>query len=172
MQRDVRYRSRKFDVIRVTRTPHGASQEHEVVAHPGAAVILPFLDDGRIVMIRNWRIAADRELLELPAGTLDPGESPADCARRELQEETGYAARTIEPLLHFYPSPGICTEVLHVFVARSLTPGSQHLDPSERITPVLMSMAQALEEIAARRIIDAKTIATLLFFERFGTARA
>ena len=98
-------------------TRDGGSAIREVVVHPGAVVVLPFLDDGRVVMIRNRRFAVDETLWELCAGTLEPGEDPAVTAARELVEETGYEASSIEALTTFYTSPGICDERMYAFVA-------------------------------------------------------
>src|SRR5262249_10806842 len=112
------FEGRKFRVERSTRTEiDGHQRVLEVIRHPGAAVILPILDAGRIVLIQNYRPAIERELLELPAGTIDPPESPLTCALRELKEETGYTAQQISPLVSFYSTPGICDEQMHVFVA-------------------------------------------------------
>ena len=103
------------------------------MVHPGAVVVLPLLDDGRIVMIHNFRHTMEEELLELPAGTLAPGEPPIDAARRELSEETGYAAGSVEPFITFYTLPGICTERMHAFIATDLRAGEQRLEPGEQI---------------------------------------
>ena len=138
-----------------------------VIRHPGAAVILPLLPDGRVVLIRNRRIAIEAELLELPAGTLEPPETPLACAQRELTEETGYRADELTPLISFYSSPGFCDERLHAFVARDLTAGRQHLDPAERITVVPLEWAAVLREIETGGIIDGKTIVTLLYYDRY-----
>ncbi len=151
-----------FDVQRWTfhDTPVGTI-EREIVVHPGAVVILPFVSEAEIVMVHNLRHAVGRELLELPAGTLEDGEEPMDCARRELEEETGYRAGSIEPLCEFYTGPGICTELMHAFVARDLTKTEQRLDRTEQIRVELLSMDRALKMIAEGRISDGKTIAAL-----------
>jgi ADP-ribose pyrophosphatase len=137
------------------------------IEHPGAAAILPILPDGRALLIAHHRPAVNQELLELPAGTLDPDETPLECARRELAEETGYRAATLEPLVSFYSTPGICNERLHVFVATNLTPGPTNLGPSEFIRPVPMTIADALDAIHTGRIADGKTIIGLLYYDRF-----
>ncbi|QOJ15254.1 MAG: NUDIX hydrolase [Planctomycetia bacterium] len=164
----VLHRSPKFDVVRaLRRDPSGREHAHEIVAHPGAAVILPVLADGRIVLIRNWRVAAGAELLELPAGTLEPGEAPLTCAARELREETGYSAAVVTPLTRFYSSPGICTEVLHLFAATGLTGGAQSLDAGECIRVEPMAVSAALAAVRDGRIMDAKSIAGILFYDRW-----
>ena len=114
-------RSEKFEVREVpVVTRDGATVTKHVVVHPGAVALLPVLDDGRVVLIRNTRFAVGRTLWEVAAGTLEIGEEPMACAARELREETGYEAATLEPLVQFYSAPGFCTELLHVFVATGL----------------------------------------------------
>jgi len=130
-------------------------------------VILPLLADGRVVLIRNERPAVEAELLELPAGTLDPPEPAIECARRELTEETGYRAGRLEPLVSFYSTPGICNEHMHAFVARELTPGETEHEPSERIRVTPMEYEDTLRAIGDGRIVDAKTMVTLLYYDRY-----
>jgi len=153
--------------------PDGSVHEFDRVIHPGAAVIIPILDDGRIVLIRNHRYTIGRALLELPAGTLDSLETPPACAARELTEETGYVAANIVPLFSFYATPGICTEQMHMFVATGLTPGSAKPELGELLAAEHTTLADALNAIRDGRIIDGKTIAGLLYLARFsvdGTA--
>ncbi|TWT44570.1 ADP-ribose pyrophosphatase [Phycisphaerae bacterium RAS1] len=160
--------SRKFRVERFALTGRdGVARPHDLIIHPGAAVILPRLDDGRLLFIRNYRLAAQRELLELPAGTLDPPETPLDCARRELTEETGYVAARIEPLLSYYSTPGICNERMHAFLATGLTPGPARLEPDEHIQPQPLTIEEALRSARDGRIQDAKSLVTLLYYDRF-----
>ncbi|MFH1746031.1 MAG: NUDIX hydrolase [Planctomycetota bacterium] len=161
-------KSRKYTVRRIPVTvATGAVHDYDIVVHPGAAIILPFLPDGRVLLIRNFRVAVQQELLELPAGTLDPPEPPIECARRELTEETGYSAGSLEELIVFYSTPGICTERMHVFAAHDLKPGPTQLEAGERIHPAPMEYDDALRAIHDGRIVDGKTIVALLFYERF-----
>lgn len=158
---------RRFEVVCRTLTgPDGREQAREIIRHPGAAVVLPLLDDGRIVLIDNFRPPAARRLLELPAGTLDADEAPIDAARRELAEETGYRAGSLEPLARFYSSPGILDEVMHLFVATRLEAGSPDLQEGEDIRNVLVSWDEALAMVADGRIEDAKTLVALLLYAR------
>lgn len=156
----------RFSVERmVFRTASGDSFERFAVVHPGAVVIVPVLDDGRIVLIRQIRHIIDREIWELPAGTRDrDGEDPADTARRELEEEAGYRAGIIEPLASYYTSPGILTECMHAYVARGLTAVGQRLEGGERIKVVPTPTTEVKRMMKQGDIQDAKTIAALALF--------
>lgn len=161
--------TRKFSVVETeAATPDGNSHRRQFVKHPGAVVILPILDDGSLVLIRNTRTAVGATLWELPAGTLEPDEPPAECAARELIEETGYRAARVEPLHQFYPSPGIMSERMYGYVATDLTPGDQHLEPGERIEVQVLDREKVFSLIDAGEIIDGKTLVCLLLAERRG----
>lgn len=136
----------------------------ELVVHPGAVTILPLLDPQTVVMIRNYRFSVGAELLELPAGTLEPPEPPIECAARELEEETGYVADRIEPLCEFYTTPGFTDEYMYVFTASGLTHKGQQLEDTEQIRVVTMPLADVLAATTDGRIIDGKTIASLLVY--------
>jgi len=148
----------------VQTTPDGVEHVHEVVRHPGAVVILPLLDDGRLCLLRNYRVAVDQTLIELPAGTLEPDENPAETALRELAEETGYRAGRIEHLLTFCMSPGILDEQMHLYLARQLQPGPMALEPGEDIQPMLCTWDESLEMVRRGEIRDAKTLVGLLYY--------
>jgi ADP-ribose pyrophosphatase len=141
----------------------------EVVAHPGAVCIVPVLDEkaGQILLIRNRRVAVNQVLYELPAGTLEKGEPPLNCAGRELLEETGYLARRLKPIASFYTSPGILTEKMHAFAAYDLTSGAATLEIGEEIEVEPIALDAAIDMIRTGGIIDGKTIATLMIFDRF-----
>jgi ADP-ribose pyrophosphatase len=156
------FKGKRFDVAR-TKGKH----PREIVVHPGAVVILPLLDDKTVALIRNERVAVGQTLWELPAGTLEPGEPPLKCAKRELIEETGYKAARVRRLTTFFTSPGICTEVMHAFVARGLTEVGQDLDDGEAITVEAVELARAYEMIESGTLRDGKSIATLLFHRAF-----
>jgi len=149
-------------VLRPVATRSGVPRRREVVVHPGAVAILPVLDDGRIVLIRNRRHTVHEELWEIPAGTLEMGEAPIVCAARELAEETGYRAAVLEDFGWFYTSPGVLTEKMYVFVARGLTAVGQTLEDNEQIRVEVVTAARAKEMILQNEIVDAKTIATVL----------
>lgn len=162
------FSSEKFSVDLVpVQTRDGQTVSRPMVVHPGAVVVLALGEDGRVVTIRNRRFAVGRTLWELPAGTLGPDEDPALCAARELAEETGYAAGRIEPLCRFYASPGICDELMHVFLATELTPGPQQLEATEHIDLELAPLERLLRAVSEGEIEDGKTIAALLYYQSF-----
>jgi len=140
---------------------NGKTQKRGVVIHPGAVVILPIAENGDLILIRNNRWQVGHRLLELPAGTLEPGEDPLQCAGRELVEETGYAAAQIEAFHTFFPMPGGSTEVMHCFLARKLTEVGQRLEPDEDIEVVPVSQ-DAIEKLLLNGdIVDGKTLALI-----------
>ncbi|MEM1211323.1 MAG: NUDIX hydrolase [Planctomycetota bacterium] len=147
--------------------PAGQPHTREIAEVADAVVILPLLDNGDVVLIQNRRFAVNQTLWELPAGTIEAGEVPADCAGRELEEETGYKPATITPLTSFFPTPGFCTEKLHAFLATGLTPTQQSLDPTEAITPHPTPLEQTMNMIRNGEIEDAKSIAAILFYTSF-----
>jgi ADP-ribose pyrophosphatase len=160
-------RTRRFRVVRHTeKGSDGKLHTKETVQHPGAVAILPIFDDGRICLIRNYRVAVDKTLIELPAGTLEPNEDPAETAARELIEETGYRAATIEKLREFTMSPGILNERMHLFVARGLQPGPTALEPGEKIETLVVTWDEAMRMVQDGTIEDAKTLVGLLDFDR------
>ncbi len=138
----------------------------EIVEHaPGAAVVAVDAD-GQVLLVRQHRPAVDAHLLELPAGLVDPGEQPIDTAGRELVEETGFAADQIEPLVSFYTSPGFSTELIHIFAATGLHAATAAHDEEEEIELVRMSLEDAIHQVLAGEISDAKTVAGLLAYAR------
>jgi ADP-ribose pyrophosphatase len=156
------FKGRVAEVHRVgVKMPDGRVVQRDYLIYNGAAVILPILDDGSIVLIRNWRFAVEEMLYELPAGMLEPGEDPAVGAARELTEETGYTAGRLEKLGEFFTGPGTCNERMHAYLATGLTPGKQRLESYEQIEVEVVSDAQARAMVADGRIHDGKTIAAL-----------
>jgi ADP-ribose pyrophosphatase len=131
-------------------------------------VILPFIKPDTILLLRQKRHAVDQILLELPAGTLEKGENPMNCAGRELQEETGYLAGRMKPLGSFFSSPGILSEKMHAFVASELTRTHSALEEDEEIEVIEVGFEEAVTMIGTGEIQDAKSVATLLMYERFG----
>ncbi len=165
---EILLRTRRFDVERISyRRGEGQVFQREVVRHPGAATVLPVIDDDRILLIRNHRPAVDESLIELPAGTLEPGEEPAATAARELAEETGYSAGRLIQLTAFYLSPGILDERMFLFLATDLSAGEPHREAVEQIQNLVVRRDEALAMIHDGRIHDAKTITGLLWYERW-----
>lgn len=155
---DVLLQTERFEVREVEIAP-GKSRAFAI--HPGSICVLPVLDDGRMVVIRNHRPTAGRPLLEFVAGTLEPPEPPLECARRELSEEAGYEADRIEALGGFFIAPGLTNEYMHLFVARGLSPVGQRLEAGENITVELLTMDALVEAARTGAIEDAKTLASL-----------
>jgi ADP-ribose pyrophosphatase len=157
----------RFRVVeRKQSTATGGTVSRQVVLHPGAVVIVPMVDANRVCLIRNERVAVGRTLVELPAGTLEPPEPPRDCAERELREETGFAATHWLELPGFYMSPGILCERMHVFVAEGLTAGDPKREAGEQIDNLIVGWDDALAMIDRGEIEDAKTVASLLAWDR------
>ena len=146
------------------RLSDGTESRREVVEHPGAVAVLPMLDEGRVILERQFRQPTREVLWEIPAGTLTPGESPADCARRELEEEIGYRPESLEPLASVYLAPGYSSEMIHLFVARGLCKVATNRDHDERIHPVVIEFERVLAMIAAGEIKDAKTVCAVLLW--------
>lgn len=147
-------------------SPAGKLHVRDTVRHPGAVTIVPLFDDGRVCLIRNYRVSVGTTLVELPAGTLEPDEPPLATAHRELAEETGYRAREIELLGEFWMSPGILDERMYLYAAHGLTPGETHLDAGEEIDTLVVSWQEALALVDGGVIQDAKSIAGLLLYDR------
>lgn len=146
--------------------PNGKVTEWELILHPGAAAIIPVDDQGRIIMVKQFRNAANDYTLEIPAGTLDaPDEDPLDCAKRELEEETGYYSNDVEFLFNFYSAIGICNELIHIYVARNLIPSQQDLDEDEFIELKRFSLEELIQMIFKGEIKDNKTISSILVYK-------
>ncbi len=143
----------------------------EVCVHNGAVVVLAFSAPERVLLLRNRRYSVGQVLVELPAGTLEKGENPMNCAGRELQEETGYLAQRMKLLGSFYSSPGILTEKMHAFAAYDLKKSHQALEEGEDIEVFEASVDEAIGMIQSGEIQDGKTIATLLMYDKFGRGR-
>ncbi len=156
------YRGRVVDLDLDTVTlPNGTTLEMEVVRHPGAAAIVPMRPDGSVLLTHQYRYAAGGYIYEIPAGKLDPGEDPKACAARELEEETGYRASSIQPLLSMLTTPGFTDEVIHLFLATGLVPGVQRLECDEVLHLVELPLERTMDLIGDGTIRDAKTIVGL-----------
>ncbi|MCH8949362.1 MAG: NUDIX hydrolase [Chloroflexi bacterium] len=144
------------------RYPSGLETTHDVVEHRGGVTLLPIDADGSVLFVSQYRHAIGRDLLELPAGTLDEGEEPEVCAQRELQEEVGYASQNLRALGGFWSTPGFCTEFMYAYLARDLVPSSLEADDDENIQVVRIPLSRIPKLIRLGEIQDAKTIAALL----------
>ena len=158
------------------RFPNGTTGELEMVRHPGAAAVIPFLsdpfgDDPQILLLRQYRYAANGYLYEIPAGKLDGDEDPMVCARRELKEETGCTAERVEPLFTMFTTPGFTDERIHLFMASGLTQGKTGREANEFIEVETVPLSQALSMVEAGSIPDGKTALTLLYVAGFRLGR-
>lgn len=151
--------------------PDGRAAVREVVDHPGGVGIVPIDGRGNVYLVRQYRYAVGEPVLEIPAGKLERGEDPFLCAKRELQEETGFTAGEYVYLGKFYPTPGYCRELLHVYLALDLTPGETRPDEDEFLTTEVLPFREALRRAVAGEMPDAKTLIGLLLAEKVLSAR-
>src|SRR3954471_22788433 len=154
--------------------PDGSTGELEMIRHPGASAVVPFLSDAmgedpQVLLIRQCRYAADGYLYEIPAGRLNPGEAPADCAARELKEETGCTAKQMEPLITMVTTPGFTDERIHLFMATDLTHGEHAREADEFVDVIVMRLSEALELLQRGEIVDGKTGLGILYAAGFKT---
>lgn len=156
-------RTPKFKVVQKVDSTGSSA----IIRHPGAVVILPLVGGDQICLISNRRKAVNRTLIELPAGTREPNETPLETAERELTEETGYRAKSMQPLFDYFVSPGILDERMYSFVAEGLEPGPKQLMDDEDIETMVVPFSDAIDWIRQGKIEDAKSIATLLYFWQF-----
>lgn len=173
-------RTVRVDVDTV-RFPNGKTGELEMIRHPGASAVLPFLsdpqgEDPQLLLIRQFRYATDdgtRDgfILEIPAGKLDGDEDPAVCAARELKEETGCSAERFEKLTTIYTTPGFTDEVIHLFMATGVTHGEAETEEHEFVEPVVMRMSEVLEKVKSGEIVDSKTIIAVMYAAGFVMGR-
>lgn len=167
LKSEIRYKGKVFD-HRVDEIEYesGNKSIREIAIHPGGAVIVPIKDDGKIILVKQFRYPLQKTLIELPAGKLDKGEDPLKCATRELEEETGYTAKEIEKLGQIYTAPGYCTEILHIYSAKGLTPGNHHREEGEQGMEIQeLSLNEIEKMIANGEITDAKTIVGIYFLK-------
>jgi ADP-ribose pyrophosphatase len=158
--------------VDTVRFPDGSIGQLEMLRHPGASAVVPFLDDPadpdpRLLLIRQFRHAAEGFIWEVPAGRLDPGETPEDCARRELEEETGMRARAIERLTTIYTTPGFTDERIHLFLARGLEQGEVRREKDEFMELHTLTWSSVMALARSGEIQDAKTLTSLLFVQCF-----
>lgn len=169
LKTEMKYRGRIIDVkVDEVELPTGTRSSREVVEHPGAVAVIAADEDGRIILVEQYRYPAGETLLEIPAGKLDPGESPEECALREMVEETGYRPGRLVLLSRIFTTPGFSNEAIHLFRGYDLQYVGKPdcnvgADEEENLNTVLLSEREAVEKIIAREIVDAKTIIALLW---------
>jgi ADP-ribose pyrophosphatase len=154
-----------FDKLKVEFSD-GRHSERDVVRHPGGCVIIPMDGDNNIYLVKQFRVAFEKEILELPAGKLDAGEDPMECAKRELKEETGITAGAVSYITSIFPSPGFCNEVIHIFYAKDLKAGNASPDEGEYVQLVKMPLGELLRMVWDGRVNDAKTVVGALIADK------
>ncbi len=163
------YEGKVFDVVEAEIREDESVYKREIVTHGGSGVVVPVFEDKTVALVKQYRHPAKKYLLELPAGTVEKGETPEECALREIEEEIGMKAGKIEKLIEFYVSPGFLSEKMHLFLATELTESNQNLDDDENISIERISFKKAFEKIRNNKIEDAKTIIGLILAgKRFG----
>jgi ADP-ribose pyrophosphatase len=147
--------------------PNGKQSKREIVKHPGAVAIIALTEDNKMVMVEQYRKALERTIVEIPAGKLEKGEEPASCARRELEEETGYVCESLELISSFYTSPGFSDEIIHVFLATGLTKkeNAAAMDEDEFVNLEELTLKEALQYVKEQKIYDAKTIYAVQYLQ-------
>lgn len=158
------YKGEFLEIINVDVTlPDGKNASRDIVKHPGATAIIAFLDKENIILVEQFRLALNKVILEIPAGKIDKDEDIKDCARRELQEETGYIADNLEYLGCIATAPGFCDEIIYLYKATDLTLGNKHEDADEFTNVKVMNLNKLKEMIKQGEIVDGKTISALAY---------
>lgn len=167
VKRELAYHGTVVDVYKdYMEFENGGTEEWDYIHHNGAAAVIPVMEDGRILMVTQYRNALDRYTLEIPAGKLDTPEEPGiECAARELEEETGYKSECLEPLLTIRTTVALCNERIEIFAARNLKPSKQKLDEGEYVTVKAFTLEQLKNKIYTGEIEDSKTICAILAYE-------
>ncbi|MBQ4493502.1 MAG: NUDIX domain-containing protein [Elusimicrobiaceae bacterium] len=146
---------------------NGQKASRVYTKHPGASAVVPITKEGKIIFVEQYRYPVGKITLEIPAGKLKPKQTPLACAKAELAEETGYCAAKFTKMLAFYPSTAFSTEVLHIYLAKDLKKGKQHLDEDEFVNTKELTLKQSLDYIKKGKIKDSKTIIALLYLKTF-----
>lgn len=145
--------------------PNGKTSTREVVNHPGAVAIIALTDENKLVLVKQFRKPLEKTIAEIPAGKLEKGEDPLLCAKRELEEETGYVAKSWKKLGSFYTSPGFADELLHIFLAKELAKGVKNTDEDEFVERLEVTLAEAMELVEKEIIHDAKTVVAVQYLQ-------
>jgi ADP-ribose diphosphatase len=166
---DILFKGKVFD-LKVDEIEYESGNKgiREIAIHPGGAVVVAIKDDGKIIMVNQFRYPLQKKILELPAGKLDKNEDPYICAVRELEEETGFKAKKVEKLGQIYTTPGFCTEILHIYIAKNLTRGNHNREEGEQGMEVLeLTKDQIEEKIMSNEITDAKSICGIYLAQKY-----
>ena len=162
------FQGRVFKMVRqVVLLPNKKTSVRDLILHPGAVAMIPFDAKGNVLMVRQFRKAVGKDMLEIPAGTIDPGEALITCVQRELQEEIGFKARKLSKLASYYPAPGYTTEIIHIYVAENLVPSRLDCDHDEFLEVIPMKIEKILECIRTGKIRDSKTVIGMLYYHLF-----
>jgi ADP-ribose pyrophosphatase len=165
LSKETIYDGRLFKLVKEkVRIYNGKEKTREIVVHPGAVALVVVDNEGKLILVRQYRRAAEKVLLEIPAGTREPNEDAETCAIRETQEETGYLPRKVERLGGFYSAPGFCTEYLHLYLLTDLSENHMDADDDENIEVVRLTVEEAIAAIARGEICDAKSICGILLY--------
>lgn len=157
------FRGKVFSVKKETvLLPDNSKANREVVIHNGGVGVLPIDENRNVILVKQFRKGAEKEMLEIPAGKSEPGEDPKTCALRELTEETGYTSSNLTYLGNFYPTPAYCSELIHIYKAEDLIFKGQKLDDGEFLKLITISLEDAYNMVLSNEIIDAKTIIAIL----------
>jgi ADP-ribose pyrophosphatase len=168
LKSEIAYKGRAFSLrLDHLRTPDGKTVKYDIVQHIGSISIVPVDESGQVYFVRQYRQAAQQDLLELPAGTLEEGEPPAEAAAREIREEIGMAAKNLKEIGSFYLAPGYSTELMHVFLATGLTHDPLDPDADEYLSVEKMSVAKAFELAENGQLLDSKSLAALLLARKY-----
>ncbi|KAA0550354.1 NUDIX hydrolase [Bacillus sp. BGMRC 2118] len=154
------FQGRVIDLlVEEVQLPDGKTSNREIVKHPGAVAVIPVTNEGKVIMVEQYRKALERSIIEIPAGKLEKGEEPEHTARRELEEETGYICETLTHVISFYTSPGFADEIVHLYIAEGLTKKENklELDEDEFVEVMEVSLDEAIQLVHEQRIFDAKT---------------
>jgi len=158
------YKGSFLDIVNVDiELPNGKNYSRDIVKHPGATAIIAFLDDENIILVEQFRLALNKRILEIPAGKINKNEDIKECAKRELQEETGYIAGNLEYLGCIATAPGFCDEIIYLYKATALTLGNKHEDEDEFTNVKVMNINNVKEMIKKGEIIDGKTISVFSY---------
>lgn len=167
LKSEILYKGKVFDhQVDEIEYKSGNKGIREIAIHPGGAVVIPVKDDGKIILVKQFRYPLQKTLIEFPAGKLEKGEDPLICATRELEEETGYKAKEIKKLGEIFTAPGYCTEILHIYSAKGLTPGNHNREEGELEMEILELTVEEIEKmIISGKINDAKTIVGMYYID-------